>query len=92
MGWVAPPILPYAGPPTTSLLPDGPTTPTTAPLKTAEGMRFNDGKVSPQGTFVVGRMHAKWREGNRGRLYRLDPGRWGVDPGGVEPAMLSGPP
>eukprot|EP00887_Chlorella_sp_A99_P003203 scaffold9.g3203.t1 len=40
-----------------------------------ESMRFNDGKVSPQGTLVVGRMHAKWREGQRGRLYRLDPGR-----------------
>lgn len=39
-----------------------------------ESMRFNDGKVSPQGTLVVGRMHAKWREGQRGRLYRLDPG------------------
>lgn len=37
-------------------------------------MRFNDGKVSPQGTLLVGRMHSKWRDGQRGRLYRLDPG------------------
>ncbi|PRW33693.1 SMP-30 gluconolaconase LRE domain [Chlorella sorokiniana] len=36
--------------------------------------RFNDGKVSPQGTLLVGRMHAKWRDGEHGRLYRLDPG------------------
>ena len=43
----------------------------------AEDMRFNDGKVSPQGVFVVGRMHSKWRDGKAGRLYRLDPGsRW----------------
>ena len=27
-----------------------------------------------QGTLLVGRMHAKWRDGERGRLYRLDPG------------------
>lgn len=40
----------------------------------AEGLRFNDGKVSPQGSLLVGRMHTKWREGKRGRLYRLDPG------------------
>ncbi|EFN53462.1 hypothetical protein CHLNCDRAFT_136730 [Chlorella variabilis] len=39
-----------------------------------DGMRFNDGKVSPQGTLLVGRMHCKWRDGQRGRLYRLDPG------------------
>lgn len=39
-----------------------------------ENMRFNDGKVSPQGSLVVGRMHSKWRDGQRGRLYRLDPG------------------
>lgn len=37
-------------------------------------MRFNDGKVSPSGTLLVGRMHSKWRDGNPGRLYRLDPG------------------
>lgn len=35
-----------------------------------EGLRFNDGKASPAGTLVVGRMHAKWREGYRGRLYK----------------------
>ena len=34
-------------------------------------MRFNDGKVSPQGTFVIGRMHSKWREGNKGAVYAL---------------------
>ncbi|GAB4813394.1 hypothetical protein N2152v2_000440 [Parachlorella kessleri] len=39
-----------------------------------EDMRFNDGKVSPQGVLVVGRMHSKWRDGKAGRLYRLDPG------------------
>ncbi|KAL4419560.1 hypothetical protein ABPG77_003586 [Micractinium sp. CCAP 211/92] len=36
--------------------------------------RFNDGKVSPQGSLLVGRMHSKWRDGNRGRLYALHPG------------------
>ena len=45
------------------------------PILSADNMRFNDGKVSPQGTLVVGRMHSKWRDGQRGRLYRLDPGR-----------------
>jgi hypothetical protein len=35
-----------------------------------EGLRFNDGKASPEGVLVVGRMHAKWREGYRGRLYK----------------------
>ena len=40
-----------------------------------DGMRFNDGKVAPNGAFVLGRMHNAWREpGNRGRLYSLDPG------------------
>lgn len=38
------------------------------------GMRFNDGKVSPQGAFVVGRMHTAWRQGEKGRLYCLAPG------------------
>lgn len=50
------------------------------PSKRTENMRFNDGKVSPQGSLVVGRMHSKWRDGQRGRLYRLDPGSrcaWG---------------
>lgn len=37
-------------------------------------MRFNDGKVTPQGAFLVGRMHSSWRKGERGRLYALDPG------------------
>ncbi len=41
---------------------------------TEPARRFNDGKVSPQGSLLVGRMHAKWRDGERGRLYRLDPG------------------
>lgn len=36
--------------------------------------RFNDGKVSPQGSLLVGRMHSKWRDGQRGRLYALHPG------------------
>jgi len=36
-----------------------------------EGMRFNDGKVSPQGTFVIGRMHSKWRDGKKGAVYAL---------------------
>jgi sugar lactone lactonase YvrE len=41
-------------------------------------MRFNDGKVSPHGAFIVGRMHSKWRTGGacRGRLYLL---RWDSD-------------
>lgn len=38
------------------------------------GYRFNDGKVSPQGSLLVGRMHSKWRDGVRGRLYALHPG------------------
>lgn len=36
--------------------------------------RFNDGKATPQGSLLVGRMHTKWRDGNRGRLYALHPG------------------
>ena len=36
-----------------------------------EGLRFNDGKVSPRGTFVVGRLHSKWREGHKGAVYAL---------------------
>lgn len=44
------------------------------PCPAEPARRFNDGKVSPQGTLLVGRMHAKWRDGERGRLYRLDPG------------------
>lgn len=44
------------------------------PPCSAASMRFNDGKVSPQGSLLVGRMHSKWRDGNPGRLYRLDPG------------------
>ncbi|KFM27943.1 Regucalcin [Auxenochlorella protothecoides] len=39
-----------------------------------EGFRFNDGKVSPSGTLLIGRMSNKWRKGARGRQYRLDPG------------------
>ena len=35
-----------------------------------DGMRFNDGKGSPGGAFIVGRMHASWRNGEQGRLYR----------------------
>ena len=37
-----------------------------------ENMRFNDGKISPQGTLIVGRMHSRWRDGNPGTLYKLD--------------------
>ena len=44
-----------------------------------EGMRFNDGKVSPQGTLVVGRMHAAWRTRQPGRLYALLPGAGELD-------------
>ena len=33
-------------------------------------MRFNDGKGSPGGDLIVGRMHSGWRKGNPGRLYR----------------------
>ena len=36
-----------------------------------EGLRFNDGKVSPGGTFVVGRLHARWRDGMKGAVYAL---------------------
>lgn len=32
-----------------------------------EGFRFNDGKASPGGVFLVGRMHMK---GDPGRFYR----------------------
>ena len=35
-----------------------------------ESMRFNDGKGSPGGAFIVGRMHSSWRNGEPGRLYR----------------------
>lgn len=34
-------------------------------------MRFNDGKASPGGALVVGRMHMRFAEGEPGRLYRL---------------------
>ncbi|CAL8465500.1 g5036 [Coccomyxa elongata] len=37
-----------------------------------DSMRFNDGKGSPGGAFIVGRMHSKWRDGEPGRLYRAD--------------------
>ena len=33
-------------------------------------MRFNDGKGSPGGALILGRMHASWRKGHPGRLYR----------------------
>lgn len=36
-----------------------------------EGLRFNDGKVSPRGVFVVGRLHSKWRDGFKGSVYAL---------------------
>ena len=34
------------------------------------GLRFNDGKASPGGAFIVGRMNMDWRNGAPGRLYR----------------------
>lgn len=37
-------------------------------------MRFNDGKISPQGSLLVGRMHSNWRQGEQGRAYALDTG------------------
>ena len=48
-----------------------------APLATlderegVEGLRFNDGKVSPKGAFVIGRLHSKWRDGEKGAVYCL---------------------
>lgn len=44
------------------------------PLFCSDGYRFNDGKVTPKGTLLVGRMSTRWRDGEPGRLYRLDPG------------------
>jgi len=35
-----------------------------------EGLRFNDGKASPGGVLIVGRMHMNFSEGAPGRLYR----------------------
>ena len=32
--------------------------------------RFNDGKASPGGVFLVGRMHMQFTEGVPGRFYR----------------------
>jgi sugar lactone lactonase YvrE len=37
----------------------------------SKGMRFNDGKCSPDGELFVGLMHTKWREGNRGFFFKL---------------------
>ena len=34
------------------------------------GLRFNDGKASPGGVLIVGRMHMNFSEGEPGRLYR----------------------
>ncbi len=34
--------------------------------------RFNDGKPSPTGILILGRMHSNWRADNPGRVYRLD--------------------
>ena len=36
-----------------------------------EGLRFNDGKASPRGTLVVGRLHSRWRDGLKGAVYAL---------------------
>ena len=52
--------------------------PPLATLDEGEGvadMRFNDGKVSPKGAFIVGRLHSKWRDGHTGAVYRLDVAR-----------------
>ena len=38
----------------------------------AEGTRFNDGKATPQGVFIVGRMNRAWREGQPGKLFAMD--------------------
>ena len=38
----------------------------------AEGTRFNDGKATPQGVFIVGRMNRLWREGQPGKLFAMD--------------------
>ncbi len=37
----------------------------------SKGMRFNDGKCSPDGELFVGLVHSKWREGNRGFFLKL---------------------
>ena len=37
-------------------------------------MRFTDCQATPAGSLLLGRMHSKWRDGQRGRVYRLDPG------------------
>ena len=36
-------------------------------------MRFNDGKAAPGGAVIIGRMHADWRKGAPGRLYKWGP-------------------
>lgn len=36
-------------------------------------MRFNDGKAAPGGAVIIGRMHADWRKGAPGRLYKWAP-------------------
>ncbi len=33
--------------------------------------RFNDGKASPVGTFIVGTMHDKWMEGQPAQMFRM---------------------
>ncbi|KAK9805523.1 hypothetical protein WJX72_003241 [[Myrmecia] bisecta] len=49
----------------------GPAVATVPESHGVEEMRFNDGKASPAGVFVVGRMHNKWRDNNPGRLYAM---------------------
>ena len=76
-------------------LADGALSPPLATLPEAEGvadMRFNDGKVSPRGTLIVGRLHSKWRDGHAGAVYALDlPSRALVRVlGGDECAMPNG--
>lgn len=64
-------------PPTDATTPPAAATigPPLATLDESEGvadMRFNDGKVSPRGAFIIGRLHSKWRDGHSGAVYRLD--------------------
>jgi sugar lactone lactonase YvrE len=48
------------------------------------GTRFNDGKASPQGVWVGGRLHKEWRAGKRARVYALRFGNGNGGDGGDE--------
>lgn len=41
------------------------------PAELKRPCRFNDGKASPIGTFIVGTMHDKWVEGKPAQMFRL---------------------